>query len=501
MNKHLKSLKGKSYNEVMNEWAAQRSFLRRASTGLIRPGYDSMGMARVWGWVWRYMILAGIPLLLYLGVLKRYARGEGFLKQITTGTKQFLGADKVTLGATLWDLNGELRIQTLKVQGSPKNYFQDLKLENVSTWIKMPHVFKPDWHLKNVDTVKAIVSLRPGSSPKTASVEENGARLLTAGWGISPDFSQLTIDRYHTGDLTLTWGGTPSTSGELTGSAAALSRSPKGWDLLIAGGTFRQGWFDQIRLAGAKLSIDSERAVIEKSEFAVAGGGRGDLTGSVTLGETPELDATINLENTPFHPFLPEFFRPYVKAVCKGTIKLTGSTNRSTGIHMDSNFTLQSGTVSGVPVFRALELATGETHVSQPGITGGHIRFTSQGTQETGGLLVEANDVALDCGTTVKITLTIRHERKQTLASNAREAVAIAKANTGDSVSLTTTGTLRIGLPPETIAKLKPSIRQEFFTREDQGLHWMEVPYRMEDGEFTKDTADRIIALHNSSTN
>src|SRR5436190_22263212 len=79
-------------------------------------------------------------------------------------------------------------------------------------------------------------------------------------------------------------------------------------------------------------------------------------------------------------------------------------------------------------VFRALELATEETHVAQPEITGGHIHFTSQGTQDTGGFLVEANDVAIDCGTTLKISLTIRHERKQTLATNAREAVAAAEA-------------------------------------------------------------------------
>jgi hypothetical protein len=397
-------------------------------------------------------------------------------------------------------------MESLKIRGASGNCFHDLKAENLSTWVSMPQVFKDEWHLKTVDAVNAVISLRPGISKKTVASGEMDTPLLTAGWGIKPDFSKLTIDRYKSDNLTLTWGGTPSTSGDLIGSAAALTRTTAGWQLIVIGGIFHQGWFDQIRLAGAKVQIDSDRAVIERGEFTVPGGGRGILTGSVTLGEVPEVDATINLENAPFHPFLPEFFRPYVKAVCKGTVKLSGSTNRSTGILMDSNFTVQSGTISSVPVFRALELASGEIHVSQPEITGGHIHFTSQGTQETGGFLLEANDVALDCGTTLKIAMTIRHERKQTLAANAREAVDASKAadaakaagvKTGDNVSLTTTGTLRIGLPPETIAKLKASIRQEFFTREDQGLHWMEVPYRMEDGEFTKETADRIIALHN----
>jgi hypothetical protein len=494
MSKNLKGLKGKSYNEVMNEWAAQQSFLRRASSGLLRPGYDVTGYARLWGWLWRMLILTGVPLLLYMGVLRVYGKGPAFNTQMTAEVKRFLGAENVVLGATRWDLNGELRIASMKVQGKSANIFQDLKAENLSTWITVPNVFKSDWHLKSVDSVKASISLRPGGSPKVASGSpESGSKLLTAGWGIKPDFSLLTVDQYKSDSLTLTWGGNPATTGELTGSNATLTHNGADWDLLLAGGTFRQGWFDQIRVLNAKVKITPDRAVFEKGEFAIAGGGNGTLTGNIALGEFPEVDLTINVENTPFHPFLPEFFQNYVKALSKGTIKLSGSTNRSTGILMDCNFDLLSGKIIGVPVFRALELATEETHVAQPEIKGGHVRFTSQGTQENGGFLLEASDVVLDCGANLKIGLTIRHERKEVQASNAREAAAA----TGDSVSLTTVGTIRIGLPPETFTKLKPAIRQEFFTREDQGLHWMEAPYRMEDGEFTKDTADRIIALHN----
>lgn len=158
---------------------------------------------------------------------------------------------------------------------------------------------------------------------------------------------------------------------------------------------------------------------------------------------------------------------------------------------MDTRLTVQSGNVSGIPIFRALELTTGETSLAQPELSGGHIHFTSQGSQEAGGQVIEADDVFLDCGTRMKISLTLRHERKQVLAANIQTA-----KTTGDSVAVSTGGTLRIGLPPETAARLKPAIRQEFLTREEQGYQWMDIPFRMEEGNFTKAAADRMIALH-----
>jgi hypothetical protein len=65
-------------------------------------------------------------------------------------------------------------------------------------------------------------------------------------------------------------------------------------------------------------------------------------------------------------------------------------------------------------------------------------------------------------------------------------------------VTTNTAGTLRVGLPPEIAAKLKPSIRQAFVTREEDGLQWLDIPYSMDEAEFTRESANRIIALQNA---
>jgi len=482
-------LKGKSYNEVMNEWKAQQSFLKRASTSLMSPGHGVTGMPRLWGWTWRLLLLAGLPLLAYMGIIRIHAKTPAFTSQLAAETKRFLGAESVTVHQARWDWNGELRTENVKIKGSPANFFSEAKLDNVNTWITVPGVFRSAWHLDKVAISSASMKLRAGASTKTTAAART-PELLSAGWGINPDFSQLSIDGYRCEKLLLTWGNTPSTAGELNDSTVSLVRNGSDWNFTATGGGFRQGWIEGMRVTSAAVRIGTDRAVIEKGDFTVAGGGTGSLTGSFTLGEVPEIDAIIKMENIPFHPYLPDYFHRYVKdVICHGTVTLTGSTNRSTGILMDSKLTLNSGTLSGIPVFRALALATGETRLAQPDLTGGHIHFTSQGSQDPGSLIMEATDVVIESGTRMKIALTLRHEFKQVLAT---------KIESTNSVTTNTAGTLRIGLPPEIAAKLKPSIRQAFVTREEEGLQWLDVPYRMEEGEFTRESADRIIALQNA---
>jgi hypothetical protein len=486
--------KGKSYTQVMNEWAAQRSFLRRASTGLLRPGHGVSGGARVWGWIWRIGIMILMPVLFYMGVLRLHGKSGLFTKQLADETKLFLGAESVAFQRARWDMNGELRVELIRIKGSPENIFSSAEIHNCSTMIRVPSVFRPDWHLESVDSTKATVALRSGAAGKSAvtAVAPSEPGYLTAGWGLNPDGSKVAVNRYRSNELTLTWGGSPATSGELSASNVSVARTQGGWNFRAVGGGFRQCWLDRIRVGEARIQIGEGKAVIEKGDFMLPAGGSGTLTGSVTLGETPDISVAVELKGVQFHLLLPELFHSLVNAVCHGVITITGSTNRSTGIVMDTNLTVQSGGINGIPIFRALELATGETSLAQPDITAGHIHFISKGSEEAGGILIDADDVALDCGTRMKIGLTMRHERKQVLASTIRAAL---RETGSDSVALSTAGVLRIGLPAETAAKLKPSIRKEFLTREEQGYHWMEIPYRMEEGEFTKESADRLIAL------
>jgi len=494
------NLKGKSYNQVMNEWAAQKSFLSRATSSLFMPGHNVTGGARFMAWFWRFLLFIGVPLLVYMGWLRVHGKSGPFTIQLAGEAKKFLGAEKVQFSRARWDLNGELRVERVEVTGAPHNMFSSLTASNLNTYIPVPRVFRSRWELDKLTSSKAVIALRSGRTPRVA--EAGGApALLTAGYGLSPDFSQLTIGSYHCDDLSLSWGSTPSTTGSLTGTRAAMTRAGEGaWDLALEGGGFSQCWLEGLRITRAALRIGQERVEISKGDFTVPGGGSGTLTGSITLGEQPEINAVAQVENFQMHRFLSEYFRNFVAATGQGTVKLTGSTNRNGGILMSADIAIQSGTMHSIPVLKAIETATGEGGISAPDITGGRVRFTSQGTQEPGGYVIDSQEISLDCGTRLKLAFSVRHERKQVMAANYREAVKSLGQDGADSISLSTKGTFSIGLPPATAARLKPAIRQEFISREEQGLQWMDIPFGMDEGDFTKAAYDKITAL-NFSTN
>ena len=499
-----RNTKGKSYNEVMNEWAAQKHFLKRAANGLMRPGSGVTGGARIRGWFWRVFIFTSVPLLLYIGFLRSHTKSGEFTTQLAAEAKKFLGAENVTSRAARWDLNGELRVSNLEVVGKPQNMFSKLKVQNLSTVIPVPRVFRAAWELDRVEATACEMELRPGSLAKQASLAAVSQDLLSAGYGISPDFSKLVVNSYSCGDLKLLWGSAPSTSGEIKSIKdspvkTTLTRTDGGWNLALAGGTFRQCWLSDLRITRAEAQIRADRVDISRGDFTVAGGGSGTLTGSFTLGAQPEVNIQTKLENTSLHPYISEYFAKYIKATGHGTVKISGSTNRTNGLLLDSSLKILSGKLTGIPVLHALELATNETGISAPDITGGEAHITSQGTQDAGGLVIEADSIKLDCGTRLKLDISVRYERKQEAPKDLTAAKLAAENKApANKIATSTKGTVRIGLPPATADRLKPAIRQQFIPREDQGLQWLDIPFILDadTGEFTKDAAEKITALH-----
>lgn len=491
-----RDLKGKSYNQVMNEWAAQKHFLRRAASGLFRPGQNVSGPGRVAGWLWRVFLITFIPFLGYLFFLRMHGKSDGFGLQLADQTRRFLNSGSVSFQRVRWDLNGDLRVEHMEIKGAPQNFFASAVINNLATSVPAPGVFRDAWNLDRVVCTDAKITLRAGAGSAASPTASVAPGTLAAGWGISPDFSQLSIGSYFSDNLTLEWGGPPATRGSIAGSRGQLTREGDARELALTGGTFSQCWLEGLKIGKGHVRIAGGRADISRADFTIPGGGSGHLTGGLTLGENPEITGTLNLENIPLHQYISEYFQNYVKALGKGTIKLSGSTNRSTGLRMEGDLLIQSGSISSIPILLALEKAVSEPGLSAPSITGGRVHFISEGTADPGSLAITADKVALDCGTRLKLALSITHERKQVLATNVKDAIKNAGQSADDTIATSTKGTLQIGLPPATAGKLKPSIREAYISREEQGLQWLDIPFDLsKDKDFTKDAADKIYTL------
>ena len=112
-------------------------------------------------------------------------------------------------------------------------------------------------------------------------------------------------------------------------------------------------------------------------------------------------------------------------------------------------------------------------------------------------MIVEADNISLECGTRLRIGFSVRHEHKEIFATSYNEAVKDPTTGLPEHTKATSTkGTVHIGLPPATAARLKPAIRQQFFVRDEQGLQWMDIQFDLAEDDFTKTVADKIVALH-----
>jgi hypothetical protein len=488
--------KDKSYNQVMNEWAAQQDFLKRSRSSIFLPGGGAHGMDAVRGWLLRILGFLVLPLAAYTLLLRSHLGGESFNKEMEEQVGAWLASPQVETSGASIDLSGELRIKEVAGPGGPSAPFSEIKAEKLTASLGPAGFFRQKWKFPSLSAFSLTAQLRSGGAskpagpPKSASVGD-GAALMTAGFGVSPDYRYLSFDRFSTGSLNLNWGTNPATAGHLTGAVAFAQRTAQGWDITARSGMFGLGWLDGLKIANASLQMADGRAILQKAELTPPSGGSGTLEGSISFGEIPDIAATATLTEIRIDDFLPKPFADFGEAVCTGTVTFKGSTNRSEGIMTTAELTPLSGALHALPIFRALELATGGLPLLQPRITGGQIRFRSGGTGENNGYFLDTKGTELICGPALKVIINARHER------------ALAPANlddpTADRPVLTVnSGSVLIGLSTSTAASLTPKVRETFFAREADGMVWTEIPISGNGSDLTRKAAEAITAAHNA---
>ncbi len=477
----------KSYSEVMNEWAAQRHLVHGDRSRLLHPPYDAHPVMKAVGYLGRLLVL-----------LNLHGRSKDFNTMISTGLTETLQAEKAATQGATWKFDGLLLVKSMQATGGPQSFFEKMEALNISTRMPFSEVFAKNWILPRVSIQDLSIALRSGGVgavalpelkgdpeddvqlpslpseapvpvpvvPKTGAVRGPGPEVLQAGYGISPDFKTLRINLVQTARLNAEWGAGPATAGGVTGMQTDLIRRADGWTISGNGGTFRQGWLDGMTIQKLAVTQDSGKTVIDEVLFTRAGGGKARLTGTMTLGEMPELDAEMKLESVPVQDLLPVTAAGLLTATAEGMVKLSGSVNRSSGIRMDGTLTLGSGRLSGLPVFKALHQLTGEDQYRLLPLRSGTVHFTTSGSAENGGLVIEIKQMDLDCGTVARLKGTFRQEQ-------IRQEQGISKTKPVDQTRVE--GLFKIGVPAAVAARLKPAVASRFFKQGEDGWWWMDL--------------------------
>ncbi len=508
----------KTYSEVMNEWAAQKHFVRANRSRVLHPPHDAPLLMKVLGYAGRIAVVVLVPVAIYGYVLYQHIRSPEFNKMMAQGLATSLQAEVVTTRKAKYSINGVLGMKGLTAKGGPEAIYDRLEARNVGTRLPLSAVFRKEWILSRVSVDDLSVSLRSGGvgtvplyeikvdedeeevrlpslpvvpelpeprGPRTGALARPEGPVLRAGLGISPDFAALRINGLQVARLHLTWGSGPTTAGGITGMQAELGRSGAGWVLSGMGGEFRQGWLEGLTVERLAATVGADRLVIEEVRFSRPGGGKVRLVGNMTLGEMPLLEGELTLEGVPLQELVATSLGGLFTAEATGLLRLSGSVNRSAGIRMEGTLALSAGRVIGLPLLKALHQLTGEDQFRQLALRSGEVSFVTEGSPDHGGQRVEIQKVEVDCGPLARIRGTYRQEQQRG-SLEANGALAAER--------LQVDGAFQLGVPRQVTAKLKSGVAARFFKEEADGWAWVDLPVKgAMDRTFTEEVAAALL--------
>jgi hypothetical protein len=527
----------KTYSEVMNEWAAQRHLVHANRSRLIHPPYDAHPVAKAVGYLGRLLVLLCIPAAGYIIALRQFGRSDAFNDEMSAGLAATLQARSADTKSAQWKMNGMLTIRALEAKGNDEAFYENLEAVNVGTRVPIPLVFHREWLLPRVSIEDLTIALRSGGKGKTAtgapvidpgddirlptlpglvptapqddtpaprpailpdistgqvspSPVSSAPHVMHAGYGISPNYASLRFLAVQTARLKASWGTSPATSGNIAGMQTDFTRNSTGWVISGDGGEFSQGWLSGLLVKKLAVTLSGSEASIDEVLFTRHGGGKAAMKGKLTYGEQPEITATLSLEGVRVQDFTAAETANLFDAEGSGTIQLSGSVNRTTGIRMNGSLTLSSGRVTGLPILKSLSQVTGEGQYRQLPVRSGSLEFSTSGSPEHGGQIVDITKLEVDLGPLARLRGSYREEqfRQNTPGQNGM-VNEMVKAS----------GLLQLGVPVSVAGKMKEALLERFFKPDNAGWMWMDLPVtRRLTSQFSKEAGQALLEAHNA---
>ncbi len=501
-----------TYADAMNQWAAgQDSYFRRVRAGIFHPGAATTPLGRAIGYFWRVILLALVGVFIYWTMLKKHLKSESFADEMANAAALKIGADEVHFNPFRW--KGQLALTpVLSAKGSTDSFFREMSGTSLQFRSTLSALFQPGWKIRKITIGNLDVTLRSGGigvipempstrlddappmiipsefeapetefqldssmdfdsalpAPEADTIDfSNGSLdLKSGGLGIRPNFQNLEFEEIAINNLTLRWGLSDVTRGALENTTARIVQEGDRWNIEATGGTFSQNWLPPLSLV-TSMTIQTSPGLITIAPAELQlGSGSGTFDGTITTGDTPDVNMTLAVENAPLSTISGRGTQidTRLDLFTTGTAIFTGSTNTNAGIHSKIDLEVVSGTLRNIPVLEALALPTSHGAFRRLPIDSG--KFIAESSRE--GLQVKSLSLTAE-----KVMI---------------EAIFDLKDNIFD-------GTLHVTIPSEMLRN-SPNTAALAKVDPTKGTTHFEFPLKGKIETLTKDAADEIIAAH-----
>ncbi len=486
--------RNKSYAQGMQEYAEEKRFLRKIRHRAFHPDYESPLLFRLGGYFVRLVVLTAIVAVVLFVRNRKYFNGDAFRSAVQVEMDHFLGSSESEMPNVNWKNN----IATLDyaATGGPHALFKEVDAKRITARAKWSDLLLNEgWTLENVGVGDLLVRFRAGGTadagPKPGYTRKSGP--LHA----APDFSKTRFGEITLHAVNLHWGPHWTSQGSMLDAAGYLKRELGQWYFFLEKGMLSQNWLYGLKLVPSqplKVFIKDGRAVIENGYFTLGKAGEVTVSGSILLGESPELDIdvvmkTINIRDL-LDPDVPENHRKLneeeqekrpnyhhaVAGICDLTLKLTGSPNRSEGVVIDGELVFaEDGRLREIPILRTLSVITPRSELRlMPLRSGSRLTFrTRKGVLTVKEMdLVNGEDIAKVQGS---FDYQMDTRPMESLIVEALRGAVADDEPVDDGPELGFKGEARIGMPWEMLGK-EEAYRAKHFTQDENGFGWITIP-------------------------
>ncbi|MFV1994081.1 MAG: hypothetical protein ACC661_01495 [Verrucomicrobiales bacterium] len=466
-----------SFADAHDDWVRQhhRSAWWRLRSSRIFPPSNASPTNKALGCLGRIFLLAAISGLTFEFLLRIHLNSQEFAEVFAEETRTLLHADEVDCSPLRWK-NRAAAIDSLRASGSTDSFFRILHAEGIRFQLPAGMIFRDRWKLDEISVIGCDLTFRGGSgdpldeaqgAPSTARKAPSPLPVVAAGFGVHPNFQELSFETIDIDRGNFHWGRAPSSGGSLLNTRLSLSHTESGYRFHTREGLLSQNWIQDLRMEDLDFTLTGEVLTIEKAIFSLGKSGEGNFTGSIGTGADGVFDLRVEISSVDLRDFLPAQFTRHFIGHADLSFRITGSPNAPEGVKTRGTLRFRDGVLRDLPLFETLSTIYADSRFRRPAITGGSVEFrTSEGVLEVEHLSLVASEFA---------------------RLNGRFEVTGAD-NLFD-------GTLAYGVLPESVEKL-PEIAGKHFPKKEDHLRWMSAPLTGPVSELTLETAEKLASDH-----
>jgi hypothetical protein len=524
----------KTYSEAMNDWKlqeAQRSFMGKFRSSIFHPRYNATWPEKLFGYLVRLVLFAIVAFVGIFYYARLQSRSKGYRSHLAEMFAGYYKGTQAEMGAVVWPLlNNNISIKSLNMAGTEDSFYH--RIEGRSIGMELGLQFLSDsWEFERLNIHELDVDLKSGgvgngapkSSPSykkiepvapnrvvvpqrsTSSVHPLETRLLTAGFGLKPGLSSLTVGSYHVGSLNCNWGSSQTNIGSIKGANSYIvpkNREQQKWSLTCNSGTVSQNWIRDAVIEKFQVDVSPDNVeIVTGSTLLIGKAGRMTLQGQISVEELPQLDLDVTLKSVDLRDFCPPSMTKFFMGTVDAKGKITGTSNHESGIKTslrcnlvaptksktDSKNELNSNLIAHITELRMLNAiykCTQERGFMQ-------MRF-SEGSfsMETGSQTMTLRDIDL--------ISPLGRMRGEVTCEEVMEDRPNARAGEPTKVpGFLFTGDLLIGIKPELAKNMPQKVKDVVLEPQmADGLNWIRISFRKDTGaELTNAKANEMERL------